>query len=1287
MKTILKIGVLLISLFILSSCQATPEEISTLLPDIELSGDLFVTLEVGNAYTDPGATILGDFDLEIQTTSDLDVDTVGVYTITYSVEYLGITYSVDRTVTVVDSVLFNLDINISDVDITNTSISFTVSLNDPTGELSNVEVVLYQGSNVVKTFPITNGNTLITIDTFTANTQYRVVVEGNYLYGGITQEINGYEISFTSPNVNAVGETPVLVLNGEETITIFVYDSFTDPGATITNDFDLDISVSSDVDANTIGSYTITYSVTYEDVIYSVTRSVLVVEYVSVLDGFDFILTFIEATKDSITYTVNLTDPLDLLQDGSLSLYNESTLINSYSINNGFNTITFSNLDSDTTYEVKIEGSYDQYGSILSVEGFNEEVDTLPEVVLAFTNTNEVITDMLYSSVINVVDFNSSISQMTATLYQGDVEVAHMNLAIGDNAFEEDYLVSETTHSLIIDYTYTPVGSTTPISDTITLSTFTTLETPTPDLILFYCEPETEGFDCAIGLDTSKYTLTSVYVEVWLDGSYDSRFTAINNFTLIEITGLEDSTSYLIKLYADYTETSSGNEYIYKLIDEQTLSTIEVVSYALPQIENFNVESTIGDTNSITVTFDYSDPDNVLLENSFIRLFEGTSFKNSQLITLDANEIIFDSSIDSNTSYTIKIRASYKTSDNSEDDQWSEYIFEYSFTTQPDIAGISFEQEQEYYYFGDEIILILDIDNPEEMLIDYVTINGDTYDSYLFPSDFERLYISLGHETDYTTYSYHLESFSVTQADESIYDVMFDQTISFTLREPGSIDPENASVSILELTADDFTREISISDTTYYQIKVHLDNPYNLDVQSITINSIKYQKSQFVAQTTKEITLQVDLSTGYNQYTITDISYLRNDDLVEDVVLYIPEIIIYGYLSDNIVYINNAGELRAIDTTQTQAYDYYVLTDDIDLAGVDFTPIGTESFPFNGAFDGNGYTISNLYITSYEINQTSTDYFGLFGKTQAYIYNLNLENVYLNITTNENHTLFVGSLAGSSSGYIQDASVIGNSTITINGAVNTYAGGLIGDNRGTIINAHTNINILMDGYNHDDTEQSIIGGLVGISDYGNIAKSSATGSITITNTSQVTYHLGGLVGWFGNGSSAYSPRNNISNSFAHVNLSTPNTYYGSTGGLVGMTGNIYTTSGIINSYASGSVESSAGDIGGLVGHGYIYITNSFATGDVTSSNTSVGRIVGTGNNTYITNTFKYAGQSLISSNYPAANGNDTYSFTMVTADDEQFNDDEFYAKHLTWSTYFYNFDTLDVQNGVLPTLR
>ena len=38
-----------------------------------------------------------------------------------------------------------------------------------------------------------------------------------------------------------------------------------------------------------------------------------------------------------------------------------------------------------------------------------------------------------------------------------------------------------------------------------------------------------------------------------------------------------------------------------------------------------------------------------------------------------------------------------------------------------------------------------------------------------------------------------------------------------------------------------------------------------------------------------------------------------------------------------------------------------------------FTPIGTEEFPFGGEFDGNGFTISNLYVS------TESDYAGLFG--------------------------------------------------------------------------------------------------------------------------------------------------------------------------------------------------------------------------------------------------------------------------------------------------------------------
>ena len=58
-------------------------------PVITLLGDASVTIEVGNAYVDAGATaedaIDGDISAAITTDSSVDVDTVGTYTVTYNV--------------------------------------------------------------------------------------------------------------------------------------------------------------------------------------------------------------------------------------------------------------------------------------------------------------------------------------------------------------------------------------------------------------------------------------------------------------------------------------------------------------------------------------------------------------------------------------------------------------------------------------------------------------------------------------------------------------------------------------------------------------------------------------------------------------------------------------------------------------------------------------------------------------------------------------------------------------------------------------------------------------------------------------------------------------------------------------------------------------------------------------------------------------------------------------------------------------------------------------------------
>ncbi len=55
-----------------------------------------------------------------------------------------------------------------------------------------------------------------------------------------------------------------------------------------------------------------------------------------------------------------------------------------------------------------------------------------------------------------------------------------------------------------------------------------------------------------------------------------------------------------------------------------------------------------------------------------------------------------------------------------------------------------------------------------------------------------------------------------------------------------------------------------------------------------------------------------------------------------------------------------------------------VLTADIDMAGVEFTPIGARDAGYSGSFDGQGYTISNLVV-----NLPGQDYVGVFGSIAA----------------------------------------------------------------------------------------------------------------------------------------------------------------------------------------------------------------------------------------------------------------------------------------------------------------
>lgn len=115
----------------------------------------------------------------------------------------------------------------------------------------------------------------------------------------------------------------------------------------------------------------------------------------------------------------------------------------------------------------------------------------------------------------------------------------------------------------------------------------------------------------------------------------------------------------------------------------------------------------------------------------------------------------------------------------------------------------------------------------------------------------------------------------------------------------------------------------------------------------------------------------------------------------------------------------------------------YIIMNDIDLSGVDWTPIGSEENPFEGILNGNGHKISNMTINAN--NGTETSNVGFIGKANnASISNLVLENAV--VTTPETYN------KGSVGALIGEASNVNIDNVSVSGKVTGHqkTGGLIG---------------------------------------------------------------------------------------------------------------------------------------------------------------------------------------------------------------------------------------------------
>ena len=401
----------------------------------------------------------------------------------------------------------------------------------------------------------------------------------------------------------------------------------------------------------------------------------------------------------------------------------------------------------------------------------------------------------------------------------------------------------------------------------------------------------------------------------------------------------------------------------------------------------------------------------------------------------------------------------------------------------------------------------------------------------------------------------------------------------------------------------------------------------------------------------------------------------------------------YEYIDSAIITISTAEELERLQG-QTLVLSYE-LNADIDLGGMEWTPVAI----FYGTFNGNGYTVSNFKIT------TGRAYVGLFGYNKGVIENLGVENFTVNVSYSGN--VYAGGLVGYNSGDILNSYAAGDVSAT--GSSSAYAGGLVGYNyAGSILKSYATGNVSatssssyayaggLVGYNTSSggitnsyaagevsatAYGAYAGGLVGRNNSGSITNSYAAGDVSATGSSFA--YAGGLVG--------YNYRGSITNSYAtgEVSATSTSTYtsaYAYAGGLVGDND----SGSILNSYATGEVSATADDsayayAGGLVGGNSGDITNSYAAGDVSATSTSsdayAGGLVGWSSSGSITNCYRYSGQA-----FYRKEGSDTYSTASNALGTEEdlttLQSVSFHTSTLGWDESVWNF-----VEGAFPTLK
>ena len=254
-----------------------------------------------------------------------------------------------------------------------------------------------------------------------------------------------------------------------------------------------------------------------------------------------------------------------------------------------------------------------------------------------------------------------------------------------------------------------------------------------------------------------------------------------------------------------------------------------------------------------------------------------------------------------------------------------------------------------------------------------------------------------------------------------------------------------------------------------------------------------------------------------------------------------------------------------------------------------WTPIGNWPNLFSGTFDGQGHTVSGIYI-----NSENYYYHGLFGYNEGTIKNIGVTESYIK------GIHYVGGVCGRN-----DAGTISNcyNSGTVNG--NSYVGGVCGQNSGsgTFSNCYNSGTVKGTGESN-----TYIGGVCG-QNSGSGTFSNCYNSGTVKGTGESYSYIGGVCGY------NFRSTGTFSNCYNSGTVSGTGESYSYIGGVCGY--NFRSTGEFSNCYNSGTVSGTGESsmIGGVCGYNFGGTISDCYNTNIISGNDDVGGVCGTNSGT------------------------------------------------------------------------